>query len=241
MYETKDSAFSSSDVYFKRKYQPVFFFWKTSNPNANTFQNNSWREQPNTNNNGPQKAFLGHWWPFHSSSKWQLRRPSSCVGVCSLSVREGTLSCIPSKWECISLSSPKSLMDWLLHGQCPSLKACTFQHRFLPLWQHGVTSQYSKRGRDCLLLWESNVLCSLLNCLMAKGKIAYRLAFLFFFFYISHISAIESLSHVCFYPKNRFWLKLIVFTKTFFLRLAGGCLYHLFYFDGLITWALNAC
>lgn len=38
---------------------------------------------------------------------------------------------------------------------------------------------------------------------------------------------------------HRFWLKLIVFIKIFSLCVAGGCSYHKFYFDGLITWALN--
>lgn len=172
--------------------------------------------------------------------KWQLRGASSCVGVCSLSAREGTLSCIPSKWECINLSSQS--------------------HSWTSAWKTSILESLHISAQICAslaALWDFPVqqMCqgqlgeqrAVLPAERSHGKredyLWVSFSFFSFFFFISHISAVESLSNVCFLSQelHRFWLKLTVFTKTFSLCLAGGCLYHLFYFDGLITWALNPC
>lgn len=89
-----------------------------------------------------------------------------------------------------------------LYGKCPSL--ATYQHILIPLQHCRVTFQYSKWARDFLLVWESNVLFSLVKCHKAKGRITYRLgvALFCFGFLISHISNVGSLSAVGFYAKN---------------------------------------
>lgn len=89
-----------------------------------------------------------------------------------------------------------------LYGKCPSL--ATYQHILIPLQHCCVTFQYSKWARDFLLVWESNVLFSLVKCHKAKGRITYRLgvALFCFGFLISYISNVGSLSAVGFYAKN---------------------------------------